>query len=487
MIKHNFVALETHSWMVANIALTIAREHGLSSSDQRLAWEYGLVHDAGWLNLKAGFNHENVDEKSIDLLLHLVGEKYPEFKDYGFKSGKPSLIEFAMLHAKSHIDESIQARLLQNGVWNCVIRADSLATGREVVGFVFGKNVIRVFTTDLKSETPYRRINLARLSEHYERINKFHGLLSQISDRISGEVGVPYDPLITATDTIEYHLSSRDEAWLRREYDDWLDKTRGEDVANDTTLKRGKKERCIFCGKDGHYRTHISKLTKFEIETWRSGYRQKAGICQDCLYAISHYKISGNVVVTPPRIEPEKFMDLMRLRKILRKWGNYKAEGKCDVDSSYLDELFWRESRLVSRTFDSIDARREVYEMSLKLLDETIGLLAMDRHGIYGARQLDYGEAAETLKEAAETATICVDCIRTGKPDEIIIKGLAFPKYEGVIVLKLLSMIKRGLPLESLRTFDEFLAEVAMDMDVRELEALEEKYDQLRELLMANG
>jgi hypothetical protein len=486
MIKHNFVSLETHSWTVANIALTIAREYSLPLDDQRLAWEYGLVHDAGWLNLKADFNHENADDKALKLLIQLIEERYPKFKGYSFKLDRQSLIEFASLHARSHHDKSIM-HLLQSDAKKCVMDGDSLATGREVVGYALGRNVMRVFTTDLNYQTPHRRVNLARASEHYERLNQFHVFLSQIAGDISSEVGVLYDPIVNITDSIEYHLSSKDEASLRKRYNDWLGSRlligRKINIAN-TSLTRGKKDRCLFCGKDGYYYTRISKLTIFELESWFSGYRQKFGICLDCLAALAHFKAFGNVIVTPPKVLSEKLMDLERLRRILRKWDQFKAEGKCSVDNSYFDEYFWRESKLVSKVFESIDAKREAYEMSFELLDKTIDLLAMQRRGIFGAKQCDVGEIGEALKEATEIATICIDCIRIGNPDEIVIKGFTFPKYEGIAMLKLLSSIKRSLPLEKLRTFDEFLKEVALEMNVRELEVLEEKYDQVREVLM---
>jgi len=345
VFKHGLVPVEVHSWLVANLAVTLAREKGLPAEDQADCFYFGLTHDAGVFSLKGGdrgdrFDHTTVGEGELSLLLQLIEGRYGVKVEASV--GKEELIRFAHFHASSHFqnlrNSSLETlnKIASSGTVDCVVEADWIASGREKFGYQ--RRVLPLFksyTTEYAFDTPYRRLNIASFLEHVARLNEFRRILSIKADSIAEELGIPqYQPIISeSTWAIEYYLARVDQEGLTEGFDEWL---RGRNPNGTITVntRSGPKTirtqqgvnsmevRCLLCGKPGRFysgvkdppevreqkkalkasglegpesrismgRGDVSRVLGFEIDTWRGNFDggrtnfqdHHLGLCDDC-------------------------------------------------------------------------------------------------------------------------------------------------------------------------------------------------------------
>ncbi|MEM3056847.1 MAG: hypothetical protein QW639_06435, partial [Candidatus Bathyarchaeia archaeon] len=233
VFKHGLIPLEVHSWLTANIAVTLAREKGYGAGTQSSAWLYGLVHDAGVLSLQAGFDHSHVGEEEVRLLLEMLERRYGVKVDPSQKM--PDLVDFAHYHALTHLRrsrEDARRRLrvdFGDEVAECVTEADGVSAGRERLGYQRGAlPIFGSYTTGYTLDTPYRRHNIACFLEHTTQMEKFRELLRLRAEEVRRELGIPcYDPLVSESFyAVEYYLSERDREAVEGKFREWLDERR---------------------------------------------------------------------------------------------------------------------------------------------------------------------------------------------------------------------------------------------------------------------
>jgi len=494
-IKHNAVRLETHCYLVASLALTLARDEDEERSIQRDCWEFGYVHDAGWLNLRAftregrtSFLHDDADPETIELLLELGRKCYPAMRRFRFRNSLSKLATFAKASASKQGLEQFPSA-------SYVIRADQQATGIEAYGFVPEYMVFHTFSTSLNVPSRFRRIDLRRFAEHAIRIDRFRRSLRKIERTIGREILVPYEALIAeSSEGIQYHLPRKEEKYLREEYDNWEKKRRiskrrieaklesGETVA----LTRGRDADCFICGRPGFYYRNIGRFVRFELDTWLSGPRTpylvggKNGVCDDCLTALINFRdLRGNAFVLLPIPRKEFITQKLIVGERLRLWMKLKDECRCHPEEKWLDAEEWRRTPMFSDVFMSFDVRHEGYERVMDIFKETVKTLEADRiAGIGAITNLDYSVLADRLSQMKTFAPISVSCINYREPEIISLNGFAFNRYIGIFALKAMHL-KLQREISQSRNFDEMVAKILVrkGINTKDIESARDEKD----------
>lgn len=255
MIKHNYIPLEVHSLLAANISAAIAAEIGLSSRDIAVAWWLGLLHDAGWILVRPEwdsrernykFRHEvgrygvPLIELFLETLGRIVAEPFSErFKNFIEATGLDvkDIMLLVDLHFKGsgEMGDKLAEHGFQREVAYAVLNGDAIASTieeREVSGHLRGIwstryfELVRYFSTTLiQRARPYGRV-YERIVLHVKVLDKFMGLLDELCrESFSGIAGfgVSFSPLIEVTlEGVCYVLPARVDCDLRRRIEDWM-------------------------------------------------------------------------------------------------------------------------------------------------------------------------------------------------------------------------------------------------------------------------
>jgi len=504
VFKHGLIPLEVHSWITANLALTLCRDADSSPESQRQAWFLGLFHDAGVLSLREGFDHTNVGVSEVRLLLRMIEEKY--HVQVRPPIGEDLLVEFAHLHANSHRrSQRVQAlgelkQLFNGDAVDYVVKADSISTGREKLGFQRDiPRVLRSYTTGYIFDTPFRRHNIVCFLEHANRMEMFENLLKSEADSIREEVGVAcYDPIVTkSTWAIEYHLSERDYARLSGRFEDSLkDRQKFDTIVVETrqgprAIKNRQKNatinaRCILCGSPGRFykgvgdppevREHkkelkrqgvegpeskintgkgnVSRVLGFELDTWRGEFNggkvryqdQRRGLCEDCAAAINnnHPTLDGVIIFIPRSEDINLYADDLNQRRLI-KWKEWSDKGLCSPDPDFFDLEYWKNTKDYSEVLEGLDERRAKYEKALEIYEENISVFEAEDRGVYGSAPLS-DELLESLASGRFTlAPMAYGCVKPSVGERVVVNGFSFEREVAAVVLKL---VKSGVQLD---------------------------------------
>jgi hypothetical protein len=526
VFKHGLIPLEVHSWLTANLSVTLGRMRGYDVETQSSAWFFGLTHDAGVLSLQKDFDHSHVEEGEVRLLLEIVERRYGVRVDSPEKV--PDMVEFAHYHALSHIRKfrrEARRRLEERfgkGVAECVIEADGIATGRERLGYQ--KEVLpifRSFTTKYAFNTPFRRHNIACFLEHTVRMEKFRELLRMKAEEIKEDLKIPcYDPLVSeSSQAIEYYLSERDNEAVEGEFRAWLDGRKAKDLIKlgSWTIRSEQKNpsmktRCFLCGNPGRFykgigddpqvrmlkkslkekgvkgpeskirtgRGDVSRILGFELDTWRGEFDgrrvqyqdHRFGICDDCATALNNNQptLEGALVYIPRPDDVYELYPEIIYRRRLREWEEWSREGRCSPDPSFFDLAFWKGTSEYSETLRGLDERRAKYERSLEIFYETLKALGAELHGVYGIASFSR-EFIERLKGAKTSlAPISYGCIKPSRIENVVVNGFTFQRDVAVQALRL---IEAGVKLDPSLSLTENLELIIQRVDGLSLEDLD--------------
>ena len=245
MLKHNYISLEAHSRLAANIATAIAYELGLRGEGLALSWWLGLLHDAGWITLRPGKKHDIPKEKAHALLKVFMDRviRGPKFEDLAFFIKKVGLSEDQLVDLVNLLVDgrgkvgAIKERGVDERVAYAVLNGDALATTieeREVRGVYRRREyarLIRYFSTGLLSPARPHRVNFARLLLHLEVLDTFLRLLNEVEAELAGSVReyrVDFSSLIELTFegacyVMPEDLNSRLNRGLNDELKDFID------------------------------------------------------------------------------------------------------------------------------------------------------------------------------------------------------------------------------------------------------------------------
>ena len=254
MIKHNYIPLDLHSRLTANIALTIASELKLRDEEISVAWWLGLLHDAGWILVRPkkvdeyySFEHgiksrmaHKILEKFLDEVI--VVPSYKQLYDF-LKSVDLSIEDIVRLvnilvttrgrERISKFKAELSKRGLSEDICYAVVDADAIATTfeeREVSGYLRQQYVIkyfeliRYFTTPLVNPARPYVITYRRILLHSTILEEFINEIRSLSEseyKVFRNYEVTFDPIIEYTlDGVCYVLPSKLNSELERSIKD---------------------------------------------------------------------------------------------------------------------------------------------------------------------------------------------------------------------------------------------------------------------------
>jgi len=246
MIKHNYIPLDLHSRLTANIALVIADRLNLGNYEKSLTWWLGLLHDAGWILVRPrkrgeGYKFEHdieveigreVIEKFLDEVLKTPSyEQLSDFLEL-IDLDINSIVRLINATIKKRINE-FKTELSRVGlrgdeIYYAIINADAIATTfeeREVSGELRGRfsiiyfELVKYFTTPLINPARPYEITYYRILLHSQILSEFiKGLinLSKAEYEILEKYGVRFNPIIECTlDGVCYILPEKLNSKLR--------------------------------------------------------------------------------------------------------------------------------------------------------------------------------------------------------------------------------------------------------------------------------
>jgi hypothetical protein len=492
-IKHNAVRLETHSYLVANVSTSLARQKGEPIQFQRDCWEFGFCHDAGWFNLKKNFRHDEVEEQHVRLLLETAAQHYPKLRNYRFKNSLGELAEFARVHHTT--------RAGSFPAWNYVKMADPDATGLETHGFLERPEIFHSFSTPLHRSSTYRRLDLRRFSEHSLRIAEYRRILSQTESKLSKAVGIPFSAVIAETASgIRYHLPSSDDQDVKRRYRRWEEGRIGKGTLSFRgrysvrEIRKMKPALCFICNAPGRYCTNLGDLAGLglELDTWLDSPRTptrhggRNGICDNCLSALLRQgDIRYNILILPPLPQRDLVVRKRLVQDQLQLWSKLKHEGKCDPDEQWLDLATWEKTRMFSDIFIGVDVQREAFERSQEIFDQTLKAANGTRHGIVGTTELKPRAVARKLKTIHPFAPINFGSVAITESSIVTLNGYRFPGRTGLLGLRLADELPTRRA-ENWRCFEDMATELLrLGYDASDIEPLEPEFSRFKEALTA--
>lgn len=500
VFKHGLIPLDVHSWLTANLASTLCRQHSESPEAQVCAWYFGLVHDAGVLSLRVSpaskYDHTSVSKDEVQLLIQMIENRY----DLSLRSpiGIDDLVAFAQLHASSHIRFNEARRQLyarfEPVVVDAVIDADHISTGREKYGFQ--NEIMPIFnsySTGYVFDSPFRKLNFALFVEHAARLSKFRELIILKADEIAQETGIPrYDPIVAeSTWGIEYYLPVKDMQLVQNSFGEWLEGRQVQGaISSETrtgiksirTKQRVSSEdyRCIICGRQGRFyqgikdsaevrvlkkalkekgqdgsetrvqmgRGDVGRVLGFELDTWRGEYDgskvkyqdHRNGICDACASALNHRTGQEGLFIFIPRAEDifQRYPEAEH-RQSLKWWEEKSEEGLCNPDPVFYSLDYWKNTPDYSQTMQGLDERRALWEQALRIFNDTVELLEAENKESYGQAELS-PELPELIKKSTSTmAPIAYGSFRSGGLDRIVVNGHSLEADVGSLALLLVS------------------------------------------------
>ena len=497
MIKHNLISLITHSKNVANIATVIARQHLEGIETQAATWQFGFVHDVGWLNLKSvgqveeSFEHDHATIDVLNALKELAQVKEP------FTISEDLLVRFASLHAKQHkrrerrrIRKEIERFLEDEGfnpkIVNYVCWADSLATTLEIPGKIHQvPRIIHFFTTPLYLDVPDRHFNMMRKRVHAFLLHEFINLLDGIRAEIVSELKFPFDPIIsTSLEGVEYTLDIESNKQLLRSYRRWL---LGEVEA---TLRKAEiqpysareileallfkpsdwNKACIFCGASSKYIKNLYKVnrifakkagkttSRLTASFWTEriqGSERTKGVCPVCFYALMKvpFRRKPEIAVAIPRLDAVPFRK-ERLEELLRIWRKLADEGVCKPNPAVFDIKTWLGTPYWTRYYGDIDSRVEAYNYVRELYRKVCELLRekfeVEDLSVIAFLDGDLCELASLL-ESRNFPLILVNSLRVvGDLNTVVLCSYPLDRERGLAALRFLGAVLDGKAVEEL-------------------------------------
>ena len=513
--------------------MILARDQQEDLDTQKHTWEYAFAHDCGVLNLRAGFKHANATIETLNALKDLTATRT------NFSVDAETLVQFAHLHALYHATKNtralvdlLQAHNHSERILDYVITADRLTTALEIPALARRTHLLRTFTTALTQATTNNTVNVARMYAHSEIMCDFLELLDELRTDIAREVDVDFDPVLTKSfDSILYVLDhySHEDVLKRRlaarltervndvinflhkkkkkvaavyTVEDYIRVILGDGRANDKNIA------CIFCNQPAQYVSVkrpalLSIFKSVSAEFWWKKHRDKFGICNTCLYALTRFELSK--LATTKRLpslilSQEDFMTIRaeNIKQQLRKWQQLTNKRVCKPDGVYLNLETWLESEHYSQ-YEDIDTRREAYLYTKELYEKTLEALKesnieYDDYNVIAYLNADIDKIVDVLEDIDFTA-LHIESLKSTKGTNIVnMRGFRLDKDVGLPALLVLDiLLKHRSAKETFlasKSCDEFLSHLTelklKTEDVATLVAnytsIEEAFDALREV-----